>query len=144
MNPNAAPPNTVPHPVAPAVEPAPASGPGRTIINDSVVVKVIDLAARDVAGVYALGTAGPSALGAIREVIAREDSRGVTVRVEDDRVDVDIAIVADYPVPLPRMAAEVRSAVIAAVEELVGLRVTHVTVTITDLHLPEADAPDTH
>ncbi len=143
MNPNTASPDTAPAAGVPTAS-ASASGPGRTIINDSVVVKVIDLAARDVAGVYALGTAGPRALGAIREVIAREDSRGVTVRIEDDRVGVDIAVVADYPAPLPRMAAEVRSAVIAAVEELVGLHVTEVNLTVTDLHLPESDAPDTH
>ncbi|WP_241986866.1 Asp23/Gls24 family envelope stress response protein [Cryobacterium fucosi] len=116
------------------------TGSGRTIINDSVVVKVIDLAARDVAGVHALGTSGPRALGAIREVIAREESRGVTVRIEDDQVGVDVSIVAEHPVPLPRMAAEIRSAVIAAVEELVGLHVTEVNVSVTDLHLPDADA----
>ena len=124
---------------APAAELAAAPGPGRTTINDSVVVKVIDLAARDVAGVHAIGTGGPRALGAIREATAREESQGVSVRIDEDLVDVDVSIVADYPVPLPQVAAGTRSAVIEAVEELAGLHVTEVNVSVTDLHLLDAD-----
>ena len=127
---------------ASAAEPASATRPGRTIIDDSVVVKVIDVAARDVAGVHALGTGGQRALGAIREAIAGEESVGVSVRIEDDRVGVDISLVAAYPVPLPQVAADVRAAVIAAVEGLVGFQVTEVNVTFADLHLPDADDED--
>jgi uncharacterized alkaline shock family protein YloU len=108
------------------------------VINDSVVAKITGLALRDVAGIHALGGGAARALGVIRNAISSTDhSQGVSVQVGDGDVSVELSIVADYPVPLQRVADDARAAVIEAIETLVGLDVTEVNVTINDIHLPD-------
>lgn len=119
------------------------NGTGKTVINDGVVAKVAGLAARDVAGVHALGGGAARALGAIREAMKSTDvSQGVSVEVGETQVAVDVTIVADYPVQLQQVANDIRTNVIRAVEDLVGLEVTEVNVTIVDIHLPSDDDAD--
>ncbi|TFB75901.1 Asp23/Gls24 family envelope stress response protein [Cryobacterium glaciale] len=119
----------------------PLIGTGKTVINDGVVAKVAGLAAREVAGVHALGGGAARALGAIREAMNSTDvSQGVSVEVGETQVAVDVTIVAEYPVPLQQVASDIRSNVIRAIEDLVGLEVTEVNVTIVDIHLPSDDA----
>lgn len=112
---------------------------GTTVIADSVIAKIVGIAAREVSGVHTLANgAGP--LGAIRDAISGTDvAQGVSINVADSQVAVDISLVAEYPVPLHKVAADVRAAVIAAVESLVELRVTEVNVTIKDVHLASDD-----
>jgi uncharacterized alkaline shock family protein YloU len=116
---------------------------GTTVINQSVVAKIAGLAVREVHGVHALGGSAARALGAIREAISSADhSQGVTVQMGESEVSVDLNLVAEYPVPLQQVADDARTAVIQAIETLVGLEVTEVNVTINDVHLPD-EAPDT-
>jgi uncharacterized alkaline shock family protein YloU len=113
---------------------------GTTVITDGVIAKIAGIAAREVSGVHALGGGAARALGAIRDVISGTDlSQGVSITVTESQVAVDITLVADYPFPLHAVAAEVRAAVIAAIESLVGLQVTEVNVTIKDVHLASDD-----
>ncbi|TFD93505.1 Asp23/Gls24 family envelope stress response protein [Cryobacterium lactosi] len=116
---------------------------GRTVINDAVVAKIAGLALRDVAGIHAVGGSAARALGAIRDAMNSTDhSQGVSVEVGEAEVAVDLSIVAEYPVPLQQVAEDARTAIIEAIETLVGLQVTAVDVTITDVHLPD-EADDT-
>lgn len=120
---------------------SPGTARGTTVINDTVVAKIAGLAVRDVPGVHALGGGAARALGAIREALSSADnSQGVSVDVADGRVTVDLTIVAGYPVPLQQLAEAARTAVIEALETLVGLDVTEVNVTINDVHLPADSA----
>lgn len=118
---------------------------GKTVINDAVVAKIAGLALRDVAGIHAVGGGAARALGAIRDVLNSTDhSQGVSVEVGETQVAVDLSIVAGYPVPLQQVAEDARTAIIDAIETLVGMQVTEVNVTINDVHLPdEADDTDT-
>jgi uncharacterized alkaline shock family protein YloU len=126
---------------------SPAAINGKTVINNSVVGKIAGLAARDVPGVHALGGGAARALGAIREAISNTDhTQGVTLQVGESDVTVDLSIVAEYPVPLQQLADDLRNAVIGSIENLTGLKVPVVNVTINDVHLPEgateaAEAP---
>jgi len=122
----------------------PAGTPrGTTVINDSVVAKIAGLALREVTGVHAVGGGAARALGAIREAISSTDhSQGVSVTVSGQLVAVELSIVAEYPLPLQQVADDARSAIIDAIETLVGLEVTEVNVTINDVHLPD-EADDT-
>ena len=113
---------------------------GQTVISDSVVAKVAGVAARGVPGVHSLGTAPVRAFGAIREALSGTDlSQGVSVTVGDTDVVVDIVIVAEYPVPVQQIAADVRAGITRAIEDFVGLRVSAVNVTINDVHHPSED-----
>ncbi|WP_239452089.1 Asp23/Gls24 family envelope stress response protein [Frondihabitans sp. PAMC 28766] len=46
---------------------------------------------------------------------------------------------AEYPVDLQKVATDVRSAVILAVETIVGFEVTAVNITINDLYTPDPE-----
>ena len=116
------------------------SGAGTTVIVDSVIAKVAGIAARDVAGVYALGGGAARALGAIRDAMNQTDlAQGISVEVGDTQVAVDISIVAEYPTALQTVADNVREAIYTAIRELIGMQVTEVNVTINDVHIPNED-----
>lgn len=116
------------------------AGAGKTTIEDSVVAKIAGIAAREVPGVYALGGGAARAIGAIRGVLNSTDlTQGVSVEVGERQVAVDVTIVAEYPESLQDVAAAVRAAVYRAMEELVGMEVTEVNVTVNDVHLPSDD-----
>lgn len=113
---------------------------GKTVINDSVVAKVAGIAAREVAGVHALGGGAARAIGAIRGAINATDlTQGISVEVGETQVAVDVTIVAEYPVALQDVADKVRSSVIGAIESLVGMQVTEVNVTVNDVYIPSDD-----
>lgn len=121
-----------------AADPTAEALRGRTVISDSVVAKIVGLTVREVTGVHALGGGAARALGAIREAMSSTDhAQGVSVEVSESQVTVDLTIVAEYPVPLQRIADEARAAIIEAVETIAGLEVTEVNVTINDVHLPD-------
>ncbi|WP_104083864.1 Asp23/Gls24 family envelope stress response protein [Cryobacterium sp. Y11] len=130
-------------PVGTALAGEPLTGTGKTVINDGVVAKVAGIAAREVTGVHALGGGAARALGAIRDAMNNTDvSQGISVEVGETQVAVDVTIVAEYPVQLQQVADDIRSSVIQAIEDLVGLEVTEVNVTIVDIHLPSDDPAD--
>ena len=113
---------------------------GTTKIADSVIAKVAGIAAREVSGVHDLGGNVARAIGAIRGALNNNDqSQGVSVEVGETQVAVDVTLIADYPVSLQKVADGVRSAVIDAIESLVGLQVTEVNVTISDVVIPSDD-----
>ncbi|WP_213816961.1 Asp23/Gls24 family envelope stress response protein [Glaciihabitans sp. dw_435] len=113
---------------------------GTTVIADSVIAKVAGIAARDVPGVFALGGGAARAIGAIRDAINSTDlAQGISVEVGETQVAVDITIVALYPTPLQTVADNVRAAVYTAIEDLVGMQVTEVNISITDVHIPSVD-----
>lgn len=114
---------------------------GKNTIAEGVVAKVAGIAAREVHGVHDLGTAAARAVGAIRTAINAQDrSQGVSVEVGETQAAADIVIVADYPVDLQKVADDVRTAVTRAITQVVGLEVTEVNVTVSDVHIPSDDA----
>lgn len=122
------------------------SSQGKTSIADSVVSKIAGMAARDVAGVHALGGGASRAVGALRERIpgaTQSVSQGVAVEVGDVQAAVDLQMVVEYGVSIPDLADSVRRNVITSVERMTGLQVTEVNVTVNDVHLPEDDEDTT-
>jgi uncharacterized alkaline shock family protein YloU len=115
---------------------------GRTVISEAAVAKVAGIAARAVPGVYSLGTGPSRALGAIRDAVGSSDhAAGVRAEVGETQVAVDIDLVALYGTPLHPLADQIRAAVYAAVEELVGLQVIEVNIEIHDVFVPGPPKP---
>lgn len=113
---------------------------GKTVIDNGVVAKIAGIAAREVRGVHALGGGAARAFGAIRDAIGSSDlSQGIRVEVGETQVAVDVVIVADYPVDLQAVASEVRASVIRSIEQFVGMEVTEVNVTVSDVFIPSDD-----
>ncbi|RBY91660.1 Asp23/Gls24 family envelope stress response protein [Blastococcus sp. TBT05-19] len=115
---------------------------GNTTIADGVVQKIAGLAAREVAGVYALGGGAARAFGAIRERIpgaSQTAGQGVSVEVGERQAAVDLDIVTEYGAPISEVSRSVRRNVINAVEGMTGLQVTEVNIAVNDIHLPSDD-----
>jgi uncharacterized alkaline shock family protein YloU len=98
------------------------SGPELTI-GRGVIAEMVSLAALEIPGVARVGRGGP----AWRAALA---GAAVVTRVSDDGVRVRLWIVARPGQQLVTLARDVRVAVGAAVERLLGLRLESVTVTV--------------
>jgi uncharacterized alkaline shock family protein YloU len=97
---------------------APALAVSRSVIRD-----VVRVGAMEVPGVLAVGWAGRR----WRHLLA---GRPVAVRVRDGVVEARVVIVARPGQPLAALAEEVRAAVAASIERLLGLEVGSVTVRV--------------
>ncbi len=98
------------------------SGP-RLTVERSVIVEMVRLAAIEVPGVLRVGRAGPP----WRRVLL---GRSIKARYHADAVDVQLWIVGRPGQPLVPLGREVRSAVAATLERLLGLRTGAVTVVV--------------
>ena len=117
---------------------------GRTIIADAVVAKIAGIATREIAGVYDVGGGTAGVVGALRDRLpgARVNhGQGVAVEVGEKQAAIDIGIVAEYGVALHELAAGIRRNVIAAVENMTGLEVTEVNITVFDVVLFDENDP---
>ena len=115
---------------------------GKTLISDQVVSKIAGMATREVSGVYNLGGGSARAVGALRERIpgSRTNfSQGVTVEVGERQAAIDVDLVAEFGVAIADLAAGVRRNVISSVEQMTGLEVTEVNITVHDVHLESDD-----
>jgi uncharacterized alkaline shock family protein YloU len=98
------------------------SGPELTV-GQGVIAELVRLAAFEVPGVARVGHGGPP----WRRWLA---GPAVRVRVSDDRVVVRLRIVARPGQALAPLTAQVRAAVAATVERLLGLELDAVTVLV--------------
>lgn len=117
-----------------------ATDHGKTVIADTVVLKIAGIATREVSGVADLGRGAARAVGAIRERISGvgvDNTQGVSVVVGERQAAVDLDIVAEYGVAISDLAEAIRTNVIDAVERMTGLEVTEVNITVHDVALDD-------
>ncbi len=98
------------------------NGPQLTV-GRGVIAELVRLAAFEVPGVARVGRGGP----AWRRVLG---GPAVSVQLRDDRVLVRLWIVARPGQPLTALAGQVRAAVAATIERLLGLDLGGVTVLV--------------
>ncbi|MCP2334874.1 putative alkaline shock family protein YloU [Actinomadura rupiterrae] len=115
------------------------SDTGKTRIADGVVAKIAGMAAREVGGVYAMGAGMARTFGSVKERIPGVGvsvTQGVAVQVGEKQAAVDIDLVVEYGVAIPDLARACRESVISQVEQMTGLEVVEVNITVDDVHLP--------
>ncbi|MEV5435152.1 Asp23/Gls24 family envelope stress response protein [Streptomyces sp. NPDC052682] len=122
----------------------PSASRGRTTVADVVVEKIAGMAARDVRGVYALGSGFARSMGSMRERMpgagsGKSATRGVSVEVGEKQAAIDLEIVVDYGVSITDVAGEVRENVISAVERMADREVVEVNITVSDVKLPDEE-----
>ena len=119
------------------------SSQGRTSIADSVVQKIAGIAAREISGVYDLGSGTARAFGAVKDRLPGTTqpnvSAGVKVEVGETQAAVDLNVIVEYGVAITELSGAVRRNVISSVERMTGLQVTEVNVSVDDIHLPSED-----
>jgi uncharacterized alkaline shock family protein YloU len=114
---------------------------GNTTISNAVVSQVAGIAAQEVEGVQ-MGSGASRAVGGVLDSVRGGGSgttRGVTVEVGEEETAVDLSMAVEYGRPIPRLTEAVRTNVIRRVENLVGLRVTEVNITVNDVLFPRPE-----
>ena len=114
---------------------------GSTVIETPVVSQVAGIAAQEVEGVR-MGGAGSRAAGGLLEGItggggAGQTTRGVTVEVGDEEAAIDLDMSVEYGKSIPQLSEAVRRNIINRIENLVGLQVTEVNITVNDVLFPD-------
>ncbi len=116
---------------------------GKTTIASSVVQKVAGMAAREISGVHSLGGGFSRAFGEIRERIpgstGASQTSGVSVEVGEKQAAIDIDLIVEYGASIVELAKAVRRNVISAVEQMIGLEVIEVNITVNDIHIASDD-----
>lgn len=116
---------------------------GKTTIADSVVAKIVGIAAREVEGVQDLvGSGAGAAISGLATRVTGGDQRaqGVSVEVGEREAAVDLSMVVIYGVSIPQVADAVRRNIINRVGAMTGLVVKEVNIAVTDLYFPQDQA----
>src|ERR671929_1765839 len=115
---------------------------GSTSISDSVVSKIAGIAAQEVDGIR-MGSGASQAVGGILgSITGGSQTQGVSVEVGQEEAALDLTLTAEYGKSIPQLAEAVRRNVINRVESLVGLRVTEVNITVSNVFFPQQEAEE--
>jgi uncharacterized alkaline shock family protein YloU len=113
---------------------------GSTSISYPVVAQIAGIAAQEVEKVQ-MGGGATAAVGGFLQSVTGSSSanyaRGVTVDVGEEEAAVDLTMAVEYGYSVPQLTEAVRRNVINRVENLTGLRVTEVNITVNDVQVPE-------
>lgn len=109
---------------------------GSTTVGDSVVTQVAGIAAQEIEGVQ-MGGGSSAVVGSFLSGVTGGNgpTRGVSVEVGEEEAAMDLVMVIEYGKPIPQVVEAVRKNVINRVENLVGLRVTEVNITVNDVQI---------
>ena len=111
---------------------------GNTTISNAVVSQVAGIAAQEVEGVQ-MGGGTSRAVGGVLDSVRGGGSgttRGVTAEVGEEETALDLSMAVEYGRSIPQVSEAVRTNIIRRVENLVGLRVTEVNITVNDVLFP--------
>jgi uncharacterized alkaline shock family protein YloU len=134
----------------PAVRPQGVAGvsltteTGATRIGEGVVAKIAGLAARDIPGVFSMGSGMARRVGQLRSLIpgsTEAASQGVSVEVGEREAAIDLNVVTWYGQSIVEVCDAVRRNVIGQVEGMTGLHVVEVNIAVDDIHV---DTPGTN
>ncbi len=121
---------------------------GHTTIGEAAVRKIAGVAAQEVEKVQMGGGTAAAVSGFVGSVTGAitggGDSggggsltAGVSAEVGEQEAAFDLTMAVEYGVQIPRTTEAVRQNVINRVENLTGLRVTEVNITVNDVQFPE-------
>jgi uncharacterized alkaline shock family protein YloU len=119
---------------------------GSTTISNAVVSQVAGIAAQEVEGVQMGGGAAAAVGGFLQNVSGTVTgssagggnyTRGVSVEVGEEETAIDLTMAVEYGKSVPQISEAVRRNVTNRVESLVGLRVTEVNITVSDVQFRE-------
>ena len=117
---------------------------GQTSIQDGVVAKVAGIAAQEVEGIRMGGGGSQAASGLIESITGGgggggAQTRGVAVEVGEEEAAVDLVMTTEYGKSIPQLSEAVRRNIVNRVENLVGLSVTEVNITVSNIFFPQEE-----
>lgn len=119
-------------------DPPHQSDRGGTTVSDNVVSKIAGIAAQEVEGIQMGGGSSRAVGGFLNSVTSSGGlTRGVSVEVGEEESAVALTMAVEYGKSIPQISEAVRRNVINRVENLTGLKVAEVNITVNDVLLPE-------
>ena len=104
---------------------------GNIHISEEVLAAITAAAALEVEGVNSLSANLGSDLA---ELLGKKNlTKGIRIRMEEEKVLVELSILMDYGHTIPEMGRAVQDGVKAAVESMTGLEVAEVNVTVSGI-----------
>jgi len=120
---------------------------GTTTINNAVVISIAGAVVREVSGADPeIGGRGTTLPGdnspTVGEFFGRvtgsaRGTRGVSAEVGETQAAIDLTVTVPYGRSIPEVTKAMRDNVIQHVENMTGLEVTEVNITVKDVFLPE-------
>ena len=108
-------------------------GIGEVKIADEVVTVIAGLAATEVEGVASME--GNITNELVSKLGVKNLSKGVVVTVEEKNVSVQISLIIEYGCSVPVVTAKVQERVKSAIENMTGLEVTEVKITVAGVNM---------
>ncbi len=114
---------------------------GNTTIADSVVSKIAGIAAQEVDGIRMGSGASQTASNLLGSITGGSGGQttGVSVEVGQEEAAVDLTATVEYGKSVAQLAEAVRRNVANRIENLVGLRVTEVNITVSNIFFPQQE-----
>ena len=109
---------------------------GSINICQSVIAVIAAAAAVDIDGVYGLYQSPGKELTTVSS--KRGISRGVRIHIDGDEITVDVYFIAELGYSVSEIGAKVQKAIVSAIEETVGVKVSTVNVHICGVSLKKA------
>lgn len=104
---------------------------GQVQIADEVIAVIAGLAATEVDGVQQMS--GNITNEIVSKLGMKNLSKGVKVSIDGEQVDVDLNLILQYGVSIPRTSKEVQEKVKGAIETMTGLTVNEVNIRIAGI-----------
>lgn len=120
-----------------------SSDTGKTMVMETVVAKIAGLAVREVSGVHALVPWGAGqAISSLAKSLRGAELKDLGVRVEVGTTEcaVDARIVTEYGASIPKISDQIRVNVCQRVQNMTGLIVKELNITVVDLYFDEPRA----
>ena len=108
---------------------------GKVQIADEVVAIIAGLAATEVKGVAAM--AGNITNELVGKLGMKNLSKGVKIDVLEDTVSVDMSLILEYGYNIPDTCKKVQDRVKTAIENMTGLQVSDVNISIASVELEQ-------
>jgi uncharacterized alkaline shock family protein YloU len=109
---------------------------GEVHIADEVIAVIAGIATMEVEGVASMaGTAKDIQKEIISKLGMKVLSKGVGIKVEDDKVEADISVVLSYGKSIPEMTKAIQEKVTTEIENMTGMTVGAVNVDVVDVNL---------
>ena len=107
---------------------------GQLKISEDVIAIIAGLAAVEVNGVYSMSG---GITGGIAEVLGIKNlSKGIRVETRDDKVYINIYIIAEFGARIPEDAWNIQETEKKAVERMTGMKVAEANIHVQSVNIP--------
>lgn len=108
---------------------------GKVKLTDEVIATIAAVAASEVSGV--VGMSSKRVTDGIADLLGRENlAKGVEITTDGDNVFVVVNLIAAYGTRISAMAKEVQEKVKSDIQNMTGLRVQRVLVSVQGIRIP--------